>query len=313
MTGSQNPAMLRQVAESMAGRVGVLELDNMSVEESAGAGRIAPWLKVWLEAKGTASPAQYTVLPAVPGGVLRAIWRGGMPGLLTLPDEAVQPFLDSYLHTTIERDARIAGDIRDIASFGRFTALCAALTAQEINTAQFGREIGVTPITARKWFDVMRATYQWRSAPAFSGNTIKRLSGKDKGFVCDTGLACLLQRLTSVEALSVSPLRGALFETFVANSLKKQFATLETPPGLYHWRTGGGAEVDAVLDWDGVQYLVEVKCKTELGGFDLRGIRAFRETYGVSAPAVIVYAGDVCRKLDENTLALPWNAVPRRG
>lgn len=311
LTGSQNPVMLEQVAESLAGRVGILDLDVMGAEELAGIGDRAPWLKIWLESKGAAEPGKYTVLPSEPGGVLRAIWRGGMPGLLELPDAAVPPFLNSYLHTYVERDTRGVGEIRDAAAFGRFVALCAALTAQEINTTQFGREIGIAPVTARKWFDILRATYQWREIPAFSGNVVKRLSGKSKGYLTDTGLACLLQRLGSVEALSVSPLRGALFETLIVNGLHKQFVTLDSEPGVYHWRTAGGAEADAVLDWEGERYPVEIKCKTELTGHDLRGIRAFRETYGKPSPAVIVYAGAVCRKLDELTLALPWNATPR--
>ena len=77
---------------------------------------------------------------------------------------------------------------------------------------------------------------------------------------------------------------------------------------MYHWRTSGGAEVDVVLDWDGVRYPIEIKCQTQLSGHDLRGIRAFRETYQTDAPGMIVYAGDQCRKLDERTLAMPWNA-----
>ncbi|MDR3221422.1 MAG: ATP-binding protein [Candidatus Accumulibacter sp.] len=309
LTGSQNPAMLKQVAESLAGRIGILGLDAMGAEELAGAGARAPWLKTWLESKGAAEPARYAVLPPETGGVLRAMWRGGMPGLLELPDAAVPSFLNSYLHTYVERDTRSVGEIRDIASFGRFAALCAALTAQEINTVQFGREIGIAPATARKWFDVLQATYQWREIPAFSGNAVKRLSGKSKGYLTDTGLACLLQRVGSVEALSVSPLRGALFETLMVNGLHKQFVTLDSPPGIYHWRTTGGAEADAVLDWEGARYPIGIKCKTELNGHDLRGIRAFRETYTIPSPAVIVYAGAVCRKLDDLTLAMPWNAI----
>ena len=309
LTGSQNPAMLRQVAESMAGRIGILELDGFGVEELAGAGNRPPWLKLWLETGGVADPGRYRCLPEPSHGVLSALWRGGMPGLLGLPDTMVQPFLDAYLRTYVERDVRVMGDIRDVGIFGRFVALCAALTAQEVNKAQFGRELGIAPVTAQKWLDTLKATYQWHEVPAFSGNAVKRLTGKSKGYLTDTGLACLLQRLTSVEALSASPLRGALFETWVANGLRKQFITLPSTPGLYHWRTGGGAEVDVVLDWNGVRYPVEIKCKTQLSGHDLRGIKAFRETYGTPSPGVIVYAGDTCRKLDAMTLAMPWNAV----
>ena len=312
MTGSQNPAMLRQAAESMAGRVGILELDGFGVEELAGVGHLPPWLKVWLETGGAANPEHYRCLPEQSGGVLSALWRGGMPGLIGLPDTMVQPFLNAFLHTYVERDVRVMGDIRDMAGFGRFVALCAALTAQEVNKAQFGRELGIAPATAQKWLDTLAATYQWHEVPAFSGNAVKRLAGKGKGYMADTGLACLLQRLASVEALSASPLRGALFETWAVNGIRKQFSTLPASPGLYHWRTAGGAEVDVVLDWNGVRYPVEIKCKTQLSGHDLRGIRAFRETYGTEVPGVIVYAGECCRKLDDITLAMPWNAVGNR-
>ena len=307
LTGSQNPAALRQVAESMAGRVGILELDGFAMEEMAGAGDQAPWLKVWLESRGEAVPQRYGTFP-VSSGVFATLWRGGMPGLDGLPDHMVQPYLTSYLHTYVERDVRVVGDIREVGAFGHFVALCAALTAQEVNRAKFGRELGLAPATVQKWLGVLKATYQWHEVPAFSGNAVKRLAGKSKGYVADTGLACLLQRLTSVEALSASPLRGALFETWVVNGLRKQSATFSSPPSLYHWRTSGGAEADVVLDWNGVRYPVEIKCKTQLSGHDLRGIRAFRETYGAEVPGLIIYAGDTCRKLDDITLAMPWNA-----
>lgn len=209
----------------------------------------------------------------------------------------------------VERDVRLTGDIRDVGAFGTFVALCSALTGREVNQTQLGREIGIARATALKWLETLKASYQWREVPAYSGNAVKRLSGKPKGYLADTGLACLLQRLTSVEALSASPLRGALFETWVVNGLHKQFAALPSSPGLFHWRTAGGAEVDAVLDWNGTRYPVEIKCKTQLTGHDTRGIRAFRETYASDVPGLVVYAGDACRRLDARTLAIPWNAA----
>jgi predicted AAA+ superfamily ATPase len=308
LAASGAPRLLRQVAESLGGRVGFLELENMSVAEVAGMGTEAPWLKVWLESSGAAVPENYTVLPPDPGGFLRALWRGGMPSLLGLPDKAVPSFLGSYLRTYFE-DMRMAGEIRDMAGFDAFVTLCATLTAQEINMAQLGREIGVTPATVRKWLDVLEDTHQWREIPAASGSLIKRPSGKKKGFLCDTGLACLLQRLGSVGAVRTSPLRGALFETFVNGDLRRQFAAFDVEPLVWQWRSGG-AEVGSVLEWGGIRYLVEIKCKTELDENDLRGVRAFRETNAETAPAVIIYAGNVCRKLDAHTLALPWNTVP---
>jgi len=305
LSGSQNPLLLRQVAESMAGRVGILELDELHPEELRGCGDRLPWLHSWLATGGLPDPKHYQGQESKPQSLLSYLWRGGLPGILELPDRAVQAYLNSYFHTYIERDIRLAGEVRDIDSFGRFVALCAALSGQEINRAQLGRDIGVSPITAQKWLELLRMTYQWHEVPAYSGNTVKRLSGKPKGYFSDTGLACLLQRLSSDEALSVSPLKGAFFETLVINSLRQQQAVLPALMGMYHWRTTGGAEVDAVLELDGKHYLVECKCTTQLSRHDLRGIMAFRSTYQENAPAVVVYAGHECRKLDDWTLAMP--------
>jgi uncharacterized protein len=201
-------------------------------------------------------------------------------------------------------------DIRELASFGRFLGLTGALTSQEVNASQFGRDIGVTPVTARKWLDLLVNTYQWLELFPYQGNTVKRLSGKRKGHLRDTGMACTLQRISSPDALAVSPMLGAMFETCAVNDVLRQFITLAVPPQAYHWRTGGGAEVDLVLERDGKLYPLEVKCKSHLTKHDTRGLRAFRETYPKARimTGLIIYAGRECYRVDENTVALPWNA-----
>lgn len=89
-----------------------------------------------------------------------------------------------------------------------------------------------------------------------------------------------------------------------------QFVQLDAPPSAYHWRTGGGAEVDLVLERDGRLYPNEVKCKSNVTGHDTRGLRAFRDTYPHSdvMAGLIVYAGRECYRVDRHTIALPWNA-----
>ena len=152
-----------------------------------------------------------------------------MPGLLDEPDDMVFDYYRSYIQTYIERDTRLLDNIRDLSSFSRLTGLAAALTAQQVNTAKFGRDVGVMPATARAWLDVLAHTYRWQELDAYSGNTVKRMSGKKKGHMSDTGVACALQRVTSPEALAVHPLLGVLFATMVVGMLRAQFATLAVP------------------------------------------------------------------------------------
>ncbi len=89
----------------------------------------------------------------------------------------------------------------------------------------------------------------------------------------------------------------------------RQLSRLATRPAMYHWRTSNGAEVDLVLEQADRLYPVEFKLGVNLRPHDLRGLRAFRETYGRRvAPAIVIYAGDTAMRLDPTTLAVPWNA-----
>ena len=108
----------------------------------------------------------------------------------------------------------------------------------------------------------------------------------------DTGLMCHMQYISSPEALAVSPLFGACFETFVVGLIRKELAASFHNVGLYHWRTSNGAEVDVIMELNGKLTPIEIKCKTALKAYDTRGIKSFNETYGDKVNhGYIIYAG----------------------
>jgi hypothetical protein len=110
------------------------------------------------------------------------------------------------------------------------------------------------------------------------------------------------------KAILASPQRGAMFETFVGNEIRKSLFRFAGSVGHYHWRTDAGAEVDNVLEIDGRLHPFEVKCKDRLDKYDLRGMRAFRETYGEQASTgAVIYAGREAYMLDDMTWAVPWD------
>jgi predicted AAA+ superfamily ATPase len=205
---------------------------------------------------------------------------------------------------------RLLSDVSDWQQFGRLARLSAALTAQEVNRSQYGREIGVTPQTAGRWLAMLRATFQWFEVAAYHGNTIKRISGKPKGYAADTGLACALQMISTPQALSGHPLVGSLFETFVVAEIRKLAATLATPPGLYHWRTHSGGEVDLLLERDGRIHPIEIKLTTRPSKSDTRGLAAFREAYPKLkiAPGLVICAAERGQRLNETEYAMPWDS-----
>ncbi len=316
LTGSQNLALLRDASESLAGRVVVLDLGPLTLSERQGCGSGAGpgWLELLLEAGGTLPDLHHQArVPAVAPlrTAFEVLWRGGYPRTLDQSPDVIADIMQSYVRTYVERDVRSLASVQDQQQFTRLLSLCAALTAQEINRSQFGREIGVTPQTAARWLHILKATYQWLELPPYHGSAIKRISGKPKGYLTDTGLAAFLQRISSPAALSGHPLLGALFETHVVLDIHRTFHCLTMPPQVYHWRTLAGAEVDLLLERDGIFWPVEIKSGTRITSADARGIRAFRETYPAlrHGPGIIVAPVEEVFQLRDEVLVIPYDLL----
>jgi predicted AAA+ superfamily ATPase len=309
LSGSQNLSILRSVSESMAGRIGIVQLANMSLLELSDMGDSDEnWLQKWLS-DPQKFDSKITLINNFDQPLAKFLWRGTFPALLDAPDSIIPEYFNSYTQTYVERDIRIIENIRDLSQFGRFIRITAALTAQEINPTHIGREIGVNPDTAKRWLNMLNYGYQWIELPPYSGNAIKRISKKRKGYYTDTGFVCYLQNILSPEALLANPLWGSIFKTFAINQISKQLSRFTTSSQLYHWRTNGGAEVDIVIEINGKLFPIEIKAKTNLSGHDVKGLRAFLNTYkDKSAPGLIYYAGKECYKVTNDVWAIPWLA-----
>ncbi len=310
LTGSQQWGVLATVAESLAGRAAFLDLDGFSLRESLEATAEKHWLDAWLESPESVADRGVRRL----GGevaLFERIGRGSLPEAHFLPLDTIPDFHLAYQRTYIERDARLLAEVADWQQFGMFVRLVAALTGQELNRSQLGREIGVSPRTAERWLGILRATFQWFEVPAYSGNTVKRVASKAKGYVADTGFACHALAISTPNAVASHPAWGALFETAVYAEIRKAVSLMWPRPFAHHWRTGAGAEIDLLLERDGTFFPIEVKGATRPSRGDPTGITAFRKTY----PKLRVARGLVvtpCEKLEplsESDWAMPWDAV----
>lgn len=308
LTGSQQWQVMRVLAESLAGRAVFIDLHGLNVAELADAPE-ALWVRSWLAAPGQSLAPDNGWRFTLP--LYHWLWRGSLPGTLSVKDAWIPAFWEAYQRTYIERDARAMSELGDWQQFGLFLRLAGALTAQEVNASQFGREIGMTPRTARKWLEILSGTFQWQEMPAWQGSAVKRVAAKPKGYLSDTGLICHGQRISSPEALGGHPLLGALFETAVVNDIRRQASALPQEPGFWHWRAAGGAEVDLILEADGCLYPIEVRLTSNPRPRDASGLNAFRAAYPNQrmAPGLVVCAVDRPRLVSENVHALPWNWV----
>lgn len=308
LTGSQQWGVMKNIAESLAGRAVFLDLEGFCLAEIGESIEGQSWLWHWLNDQEefiTRSPSRL----AHTRPVYEQLWRGWLPEVQFLDAEVVPDYYQSYQRTYIERDVRVMAEISDLQLFGKFVRLASALSGQEINYSHLGRELGLTPKTSARWIDILRSTYQWFEIPSYSGNTIKRVSGKPKGYISDTGFMCASQVISTPEAIGGHPLWGPLFETAVIAEIRKMASIMAPTPAVYHWRSHGGAEVDILIEWNGVFFPIEIKSSSRPGKKDLSGIQAFRNTYPTLqvAKGLVIAPCEKFMQLSEEDYVLPWD------
>ncbi|HSX11882.1 MAG TPA: DUF4143 domain-containing protein [Rhabdochlamydiaceae bacterium] len=310
LTGSQNLNVLKTVSETMTGRVALFHMEGMSLLERTGTIDKESWLSRYLSDPAKFIKTKPEVLASLPT-LTEVIWRGSLPQAWELPFSEMARFFGSYIQTYVERDLRLVEKIENLQQFGDFLSLLGALSGKEINYTQLGREVHITPQTAKRWLFALFASYQWREILPIHRNSIKKISEKRKGILTDSGIACFLLRINSPEDLALHPSLGALFETWAINHIFQLFSTCPMAPSVYHWRTHSGAEIDLILEMNGVYFPIEFKCSRNLSAHDLKSFRALRETMSGKkvAPGLIIHAGDENYLLDRETMALSWKAI----
>lgn len=308
LTGSQQWSVLKSIHESLAGRAVFLDLEGFSLAEITETNIKKSWLERYLDAPFEFVKDNHQKLTAN-RTLYEFLWHGCLPEADTIPEELIEYFFAGYIRTYIERDVRLLLEVGDWQQFGRFVQLVSALTAQEINFSQLGREIGITSQTSKRWLGVLKATFQWIEVPAYHGNTIKKLSSKPMGYFGDTGLACHLNRISTPKALGGHPMIGALFETAVFAEVRKLMSIVSHKAQIYHWRAHSGSEVDLLLERDGIIYPLEIKLKSRPSKKDTRGIRALREHYPHLniAPGLVISPSASFEQLTEHEYAMPWD------
>jgi len=231
LTGSQQFGLRDGIAQSLAGRVGLLELLPFSLAETPGASQ----------------PLNETL---VRGGFPRIV-ADGIPSRLWLAD---------YINTYIERDVRRLLNVRDLSAFQRFLKLCAGRSGQLLNLSALAADTGITHNTAKEWISVLEASYIVFLLPPYHRNFGKRLVKTPKLYFLDTGLAAWLLGATRADELAASMFRGALFENWVLTELLKAHLNLRQQANLYFWRDSNGHEIDFLVESG--EYLLPIECKS---------------------------------------------------
>jgi len=262
LTGSQNLLLMESVSQTLAGRTAVLKLLPLSLTELLGREPLNP--------EKLDDPREFWEIPG--RKMWPTLWEGFYP---RIHDRELPPgnWLADYRRTYLERDLRDVLRVMDIDAFDRFMRLVAARTAQELNLSSLADDAGISQPTAKQWLTVLRVGYIVTLIPPHHANYRKRLRKRPKLHFLDTGLCCNLLGITSAEILENHPLRGPIFESFVASEIIKAFENSGRQAPLFHWRDAGGHEVDLLLEFGDRLLPVEVKSGLTVPGDSLNNLR----------------------------------------
>ena len=281
LTGSQTFPLMQSVSESLAGRAAVVPMLGLSAAE---------WSAVGSPAGRDGSPGVRDGSPGVRDGSpgvrdwMELLWRGSFPALWASEEAAPtrDRWYQGYVATYLERDVRNLLHVGRLRDFERFLRACAVRTGQLLNMSELGRDVGVSPTTAREWISVLHTSGQIVLLEPYHRSLGKRLVKSPKLYFADTGLAAYLAGFQSVEALRDSPMIGAFWENHVIAQWVRYRDWRAPALQLWFWQDRNGREVDLLLETD--QRLVPVECKwTERPGpGDTAGIRRLRALYGAA-------------------------------
>ena len=267
LTGSQRFQMMKGVTESLAGRIGIVELMSMSQSEIVAQGEKAvPFIpESPIELVNNAGLCDMRSL-------FERIWRGGYPQLIQYPTMPSHDFFSSYLQTYVERDVQALAQVGNKSAFVKLMRSAALRTGQQLVYSDLARDAEVSPKTAAAWVSILETSGIISLLEPYHVNSIKRLAKSPKLYFLDTGLCSWLAGCDDVETLMRSNISGAMLETWVYGQLLRSFANHGIAPRLYYFRDLNGAEVDFVLEKNNCLYPMEVKQSNRPGIGDLKGV-----------------------------------------
>lgn len=254
LTGSQQFNVMKNISESLAGRVGVLSLYSLSLSEIThnASSVFSPNIDE-LKKKDVA-----TMLDTKQ--IFERIYSGGMPSVVTEKVDR-NDYFSSYVTTYIERDVRQLLNVGRTIEFYNFLQYIAVRTAQEVNYNSIAGDIGIDSKTAKNWISILEASGIIYLLQPYYSNLSNRIIKSPKLYFMDTGLCSYLAKYPNAETLEVGALGGAIFETFVVSEIIKNLTSHGIDPRmrLYYYRDKEQKEIDLVYVEGDTLYPVEIK------------------------------------------------------
>lgn len=249
LTGSQQFQLMQGVTESLAGRIGIVELQGFSIAERTGNYEKAPFLTTSLKEQRALSLTECYDM----------VWRGCYPKMVTREDMDWDTFYKSYVTTYIERDVRDLVSVGDEMQFYKFVRAAAARSGQMLDYTDISKDVGVSVPTVKSWVSILKNSGLVFLLEPYSKNITKRIVKTPKLYFWDTGLVCYLTGWLSPESAEAGAQNGALFENFAIAEILKSYMHNGKRCSAYFYRDQQKKEIDLIIEENGVLFPIEFK------------------------------------------------------
>ena len=304
ITGSSSPRLIRSISESLAGRIAIIEMAPFSFFEVKK--ELSPLFYKLLTERATKD--EFIKELKIFGSIqdVHDFWfRGGYPEpWLNSGKRFHSIWMNQYTGTYVYRDvARLFPGINE-NRFRMFVQLLAGLSGTVINYSDVARSLGISQPTARDYFEIAHGSFLWRNIPAYTRNPVKRVVKHPKGYLRDSGLLHYLLRIPDIDGLAAHPAMGRSWEGFVIEEIIRGLNALGAGFDYYYYRTGGGAEVDLILDGDFGLIPIEIKYSQAVSAKQLRGLKDFIKEQNCRM-GIVINNDEVPRLYDDDIVGIP--------
>ena len=255
LTGSQQYGMMKKVSETLAGRIGILELYSLSQREKNGLvfDEELDFSLATLQARQQRVPKNDITK------VFEHIWEGGMPQVWGVDEELRGEYFNSYVDTYLMRDVSEAGGITDTVRFRKFLLSCAALVSEQVNYATLAKSADISQPTAKEWLRILEGLHIVYLLEPYSNNALKRLTKTPKLYFCDTGLCAYLSMWLTPDVLRQGAASGHFYENYVVIELVKNYAYARSKSNLTYYRDSNAKEIDVFVEENNTVHPLEIK------------------------------------------------------
>lgn len=254
ITGSQAFHLMKDASESLAGRVGIINLLGLSDAEI-----------YHYESMPYTTEAAYLmgriqkVQPRNLNEIYARIFKGSMPELYAAPNMDWETYYRSYVNTYLQRDIRNLTQVADEMDFYNFMTVAAAHTSKPVIYEELASAANISAPTAKKWLSILVSSHIVALVQPYYNNVLKRVVKMPLLHFLDTGLAAYLLKWGNPEALEKGAMAGAFFETYVFSEIYKSYLNAGKEPPIFYYRDKDQREIDLLIYQNGVLSPIEIK------------------------------------------------------